>query len=290
MAELSQALEEKISLSSSQSSAARSAESESPKSDSGENKKEGGGEKENVGKKKVSKPGPPKDITTGRVLALNGRPCLQCADKGLKCTFLFAGTEQDAQCAACRRQSATRPARCVRMSKDDAALMTVDIDELRKEAIRLGIKRTKNGIEGAGAHAMQLAENAAAARVRWNAVVRDHEDELQDIVYVNGEPMSRRDAGRNFALPKHPPRPDGENSAGWRDVLPTPENRSLAREEADVEDILRPRERSGAKGPEVGEDLAERDERIKFTQRVRRYQQRPAHLSEAQLQEEEDTP
>ena len=269
VASLSQALEDKISRNKDQATV--TAEDDSKKNESGGKKK-----------KKDAKPGPPKDLTTGRVLAPYGRPCLQCVDKGLKCTFLFAGSENDEQCAACRRQSATEFVRCVRQSIADAALLSIDIEELRAAAAASDPSQETDD------HIDKLAADAAKARVRWNAVVRDHEAErdLHDMVYVNGEPISRRDAARNFAMPKPPPRPTGEPARGWRDVLPTPENRSFVREEADVEKILRSREAGGSKGLEEDKDLVEHYERIKYLQRLRRYQPRVVHLTETLPQEE----
>ncbi|KAI0200406.1 hypothetical protein F4808DRAFT_470355 [Astrocystis sublimbata] len=54
----------------------------------------------------------PRDRVTGRILAQNGRSCLRCMDKNLRCTLNFVGQENKQQCAACRRSKDVRY--CVR--------------------------------------------------------------------------------------------------------------------------------------------------------------------------------
>ena len=286
VAALSQALEDKISRNGS------SASTPTPTKADDSQKIEVNDEK------KDTAPVPPKDPVTGRVLAEDPRPCLPCMDKGRKCTFLFADSEDDEECAACRRQAAAAGAdyasagRCVRLSRSAAELLALDFEELRSTAA------------GAAAHddLDELQQQAKFTQACWEAVVRDHEAErdLRETVYVNGEPITKRDAARmalpmpasftgkddSVVGPEGPRAPSLMATRGWRDVLPTQENRSLFREEADVLELVRARRKSVAAGRAAcgSEELEERDERIKYLQRIRRYQPREMHLSEALAQ------
>ena len=294
VAALSRALEDRISLSSGSSDPSPSTPPTPPTPVSDDQKVKTDDEKQDT------KAALPKDPVTGRVLAEDPRPCLLCVEKGRKCTFIFADSEDDEQCAACRRQAAAASAddisaiRCVRLSKEDAAIIALDFDELRK---------TTKGPK-AQERVDELQKEANYRRTHWESVVRDHEaerDHREKMIYVNGEPMSKRDVARmalpmpdsftgkdsGVAGPAGPQTPPPLATRGWKDVLPVPGNRSLSREDADVEELFRARGKEVATGgAEKGEyeELEERDERIKYLQRIRKYQPREMHLSEAQTE------
>ncbi|KAI1655015.1 hypothetical protein F4813DRAFT_368335 [Daldinia decipiens] len=61
-----------------------------------------------------------RDILTGRILAEDGESCLRCIDKGLKCTLIFLGFENEAKCAACRRSGSQY---CIRQRRPQDCYM-----------------------------------------------------------------------------------------------------------------------------------------------------------------------
>ncbi|RYP91027.1 hypothetical protein DL770_002857 [Monosporascus sp. CRB-9-2] len=217
--------------------------------------------------------GPPRDLTTGRVLAENSRSCLRCAEKGLKCTLLFAGKEGDVQCAACRRAGADR---CVRQSLDDL----------------------HPGADQSGWRAV-VDEHHARITTHVNGELVEARDKLNMAL----PPFNGAD------LPPEE-RPQRWQTLGWRDVLPLRRNRSLLSEDEDVRELLqeraeleadgeeRGRGEAKGKGPEERRSPAEKSEpvdaaaadledpevlheQLKHLQHIRKYPQREMHLSEA---------
>ncbi|KAI2775736.1 hypothetical protein F4815DRAFT_504100 [Daldinia loculata] len=61
-----------------------------------------------------------RDPLTGRPLADYGESCLRCIDKGLKCTLIFVGFENEAKCAACRRSNSQY---CIRQRRPQDCYM-----------------------------------------------------------------------------------------------------------------------------------------------------------------------
>ncbi len=217
---------------------------------------------------------------TGRMLSEYGRSCLRCADKGLRCTLLFAGSEGEVQCAACRRAGAVS---CVRQALADVCLVRVNDDyERRRRLGQLWHQPQPDGdADGAAGAAGAAAEpqpqppqppppdplEVRRALARWRALLEEHH--ARHTTYVNGEPVQRRDA-RHMALPSFaddgggddgrdrggqereqgqgqgqvgvgPRRGGSRGDMTWRDVLPTRDNRSLYREERDVRELLQRR-------------------------------------------------
>ncbi|RYP85447.1 hypothetical protein DL769_001000 [Monosporascus sp. CRB-8-3] len=234
--------------------------------------------KDGGGRQDEEEDGPPRDLTTGRVLAENSRSCLRCADKGLKCTLLFAGKEGDVQCAACRRAGADR---CVRQA----------LEGLNPIADQSGWRAV-------------VDENHA----RITTYVNGEPVEARDKLNMALPPFNGAD------LPPEE-RSQGWQAFGWRDVLPLRRNRSLLMEEEDVQELLRGRdegvrnaERGEGKGKEKGkgkgkgleeprnpteksepvdgaaadpEDPEVLHEQLKHLQHIRKYPQREMHLNEA---------
>ncbi|RYP26182.1 hypothetical protein DL767_008134 [Monosporascus sp. MG133] len=226
------------------------------------------------GRQDEEEDGPPRDMTTGRVLAENSRSCLRCAENGLKCTLLFAGKEGDVQCAACRRAGADR---CVRQALDDL----------------------HPGADQSGWHAV-VDEHHARITTYVNGELVEARDQLNMAL----PPFNGAD------LPPEE-RPQRWQALGWRDVLPLRRNRSLLSEEKDVRELLRERpelEADGGergrreakrKGPKESRSLTERSEpvgaaaaadpedpevlheQLKHLQHIRKYPQREMHLNQA---------
>ncbi|RYP50510.1 hypothetical protein DL768_004015 [Monosporascus sp. mg162] len=205
--------------------------------------------------------GPPRDLTTGRVLAENSRSCLRCAEKGLKCTLLFAGKEGDVQCAACRRAGRDR---CVRQALEDL----------------------HPGADQSGWRAV-IDEHHARTTTYVNGELVEARNKLNMAL----PPFSGAD------LPPEE-RPQRWQTLGWRDVLPLGRNRSLLSEEEDVRELLRERAELEADGEEKGREEAEGKgpvdaaaadpedpevlhEQLKHLQHIRKYPQREVHLNEA---------
>ncbi|RYP09417.1 hypothetical protein DL764_001296 [Monosporascus ibericus] len=154
---------------------------------------------------------PPRDLTTGRVLAENSRSCLRCAEKGLKCTLLFAGKEGEVQCAACRRASADQ---CVRQALKD----------LHPGADQSGWRAVVNE------HHARITTYASGELI-----------EARDRLNMALPPFNGAD------LPPEE-RPQRWQTLGWRDVLPLGRNRSLLGEDEDVRELLRERAELEADG------------------------------------------
>ncbi|RYP21198.1 hypothetical protein DL765_002337 [Monosporascus sp. GIB2] len=236
--------------------------------------------KDGSGRQGEEEQGPPRDLTTGRVLAESSRSCLRCADKGLKCTLLFAGKEGEVQCAACRRAGADR---CVRQALEDL----------------------HPGADQGGWRAV-VGEHRARITTYLNGELVEAHDKFNMVL----PPFNGAD------LPPEE-RPQRWQALGWRDVLPLRRNRSLLREEADVRELLRERDERAGKAEDMGsaedrekekgkmleeprgpaeksepvdgdavdlkdpEVLHKQLEQLKHLQHIRKYPQREMHLSEA---------
>ncbi|RYO79546.1 hypothetical protein DL766_005608 [Monosporascus sp. MC13-8B] len=233
--------------------------------------------KDGSGRQDEEEQGPPRDLTTGRVLAESSRSCLRCADKGLKCTLLFASKEGEVQCAACRRAGADR---CVRQALED----------LHPGADQGGWRAV------AGEH-----------RARITAYLNGELVEARDKLNMALPPFNGAD------LPPEE-RPQRWQALGWRDSLPLRRNTSLLREEEDVRELLWKREEGVGSAEERGESEGREKEKgrvleesrsptekpepmdgaavdpkdpevlheqLKHLRNIRRYPQREMHLNEA---------
>ncbi|KAI0105440.1 hypothetical protein GGR51DRAFT_560286 [Nemania sp. FL0031] len=154
-----------------------------------------------------------RDKVTGRPLAYQGRTCLRCVEKDLRCTLTFVGKELEIQCAACRRSKAPL---CVRFRP--AASSSKDMT--------FNGPVWKNPYFVAGE-----PDGRMAPRDSVETALREFYDGRSK--YVMGKYVSHWEAG-DWGLPPFngsdlPPgeRPEKYEDLTWRDVLPYWRNESL---------------------------------------------------------------
>ncbi|RYP79209.1 hypothetical protein DL771_000187 [Monosporascus sp. 5C6A] len=189
--------------------------------------------------------GPPRDLTTGRVLAENSRSCLRCAEKGLKCTLLFAGKEGDVQCAACRRAGADR---CVRQALED---LHPGADQSGWRAVvdehHARITTHVNG------ELVEARDKLHMALPPFNGVLREEED-VRELLRERAESVV-----------------DGEERERGEDKGKAPKERRSPREKSEPLDA----DAADLEDPDV------LHEQLKHLQHIRKYPQREMHLNEA---------
>ncbi|KAI0597702.1 hypothetical protein F4775DRAFT_559326 [Biscogniauxia sp. FL1348] len=187
---------------------------------------------------------PRRDSTTGRILSENGKSCLRCARKGLKCTLHFYGLDAEPRCAACRRSGA---AHCVRPRN------------LRDQVSWRGAAWQNPNYVTGSVPPLPAAQMEAVLREQLG------EDEDEPCYYLQGNYVRAADRAA-MALPPFnwadaPPAGEERRSRAvdWRGVVPTTMNRSLA---------LR--------------TSGEFDEaQLQYLRASRHYQPRAAHVTEA---------
>ncbi|KAI0393984.1 hypothetical protein F5Y17DRAFT_476221 [Xylariaceae sp. FL0594] len=157
----------------------------------------------------------PRDPVTGQVISEEeGRTCLRCHEKGLRCTLNYVSKEREPQCAACRRSKAQYCVSFRLWDRDGTAI----------------------GFTGPlwmhpGFVAGTLDGPAQLSPLEMQKILREYFEGEKG--YIGGNHLFLNDT-KNFALPPFNgldlpawARPEKYESMTWEDVLPIWYNRSL---------------------------------------------------------------
>ncbi|KAI3336425.1 hypothetical protein HD806DRAFT_542337 [Xylariaceae sp. AK1471] len=245
---------------------------------------------------KVREDEPPRDYVTGRILSEQGRSCLRCIEKGLRCTLNFVGKETEPRCAACRRSKAKH---CVRFQPLGGGGRGIPF----------------KGPPWKNPNFVAHTEDGAAAglsREELEDILREHYLERKGC-YVLGNYITEDDV-HNYALPPFngvdvplADRPENYKTMDWKDVLPVMQNQSLRPRQAEGKGGKDGREAQKKKlavarnqllwpaSPTDKEEAGEverrnrllmvgngetRDEELSFLRTLRRYEPREQNLSD----------
>jgi len=158
--------------------------------------------------------GPPRDLVTGCMISEEGRTCLRCKEKGLRCTLNYMGKESEPRCAACRRSDTEY---CVSFRPWDPSGKAIPF----------------TGPHWKSPNFAASTEDGPAPLSRWEmeALLREyHEGEKG---YVGGSYIPVNDK-KNFVMPPfngidlpEEGRPENYKDMTWKDALPIWQNRSL---------------------------------------------------------------
>jgi hypothetical protein len=168
-------------------------------------------------KDKMVKPkedGPPRDLVTGRVMSEEGRTCLRCKDKGLRCTLNYMGKERESRCAACRRSNTEY---CVSFRPWDLSGVTTPFVGPPWKDPNF-VASTEDG-------------PAPLSRSQTESLLREYYEGEKG--YVGGSYIPLKDKN-NFVMPPfngidlpEDDRPENYKDMTWKDALPIWYNRSL---------------------------------------------------------------